>query len=226
MLVIDWDPAVLPLRTDATYTASLLFIQQGSTQTEREGQAKTQGINGVSILCKTPGSSRSQSCPHKFMHLIFENIICNLVDLWIGQFKGLDDGTEHFRIPPNIWELVDTETAASKSSTPSAFARPIPNIAKERGVFMTEAWVFWFIYLAPHLLQGRLPRKYYDHMMSLNEIMQICLQFVITDQEIDALEQMIIRWVRKYEQYILIIIFSWHTTAHSLSKSQILLPIQ
>ncbi|KAF8575523.1 hypothetical protein K439DRAFT_1623524 [Ramaria rubella] len=198
---VDWDPGVLPLRTDATYTASLLFIQQGSTQTERERWAKTQGINGVSILCKTPGFSRSQSCLHELIHLIFENIICNLVDLWIGRFKGLDDGTEHLHIPPNIWELVGAETAAPKSSTPSAFAWPIPNITKEQDVFTAEAWVFWFIYLAPHLLQGRLPRKYYDHMMSLIEIMQICFQFVITDQEIDALEQMIICWVRKYEQY-------------------------
>ncbi|KAF8576804.1 hypothetical protein K439DRAFT_1366216, partial [Ramaria rubella] len=215
-LAVDWDPATLPLRTDATYAVSLLFIQKGPTQTKRVCWAKTQGINGVLILGKTPGFSHSLSCPHKFMHLIFEKMFCNLVDLWNRQFKGLNKGTEDYCIPQHIWELVGTETAASKSWILSAFAWPIPNITKEHGIFTAEAWAVWFIYLALHLLQGQLALKYYDHMILLITIVQICLQFIITDHEINVLEQMMIWWVHQYEQDIVIIISTWMMTAHSL----------
>ncbi|KIK95106.1 hypothetical protein PAXRUDRAFT_25633 [Paxillus rubicundulus Ve08.2h10] len=37
------------------------------------------------------------------MYLFLENIAPTLVNLWTGQFKGLDTGTEDYKLVPHIW---------------------------------------------------------------------------------------------------------------------------
>jgi hypothetical protein len=134
------------------------------------------------------------------MHLLWENIVPMLVDLWIGRFKGLDEGTGNYRIHDAHWDLIGKESAAAHPTIPAVFCRPIPNIAKERYLFTAEAWAFWTVYLAPYLLEGRLPAKYYRHFILLVDIIKILLKFVITDTDIDWVEQHIIFWVRQYEE--------------------------
>jgi hypothetical protein len=135
------------------------------------------------------------------MHLLWENIVPTLVDLWTGRFKGLDMGVGGYEIAQ--WDLIGEETAAATTTIPAGFVRAMPNIAKERYLFTAEAWAFWIMYLAPHLLEGRLANKYYEHMVLLVDILKLALQFVITEAEVDELEQMIIRWVRQYEKCVL-----------------------
>jgi len=55
------------------------------------------------------------------MHLIFENVIKNLVLLWTGKFKGLDEGNGSYEFHPKVWEAIGAATAASGSSIPLAF---------------------------------------------------------------------------------------------------------
>ena len=66
----------------------------------------------------------------------------------------------------------------------------------DRSSFTAEAWGFWFMYIAPFLLQNRFAdQKYHEHLCNLVDIMKICLQFEITDDEIDGLEEKIHNWV-------------------------------
>lgn len=46
------------------------------------------------------------SFPYDFMHLIWENLIKNLVLHWTGGFKDLDDGVEEYQLPQAIWEAI------------------------------------------------------------------------------------------------------------------------
>ena len=63
------------------------------------------------------------------------------------------------------------ETAASVRHIPSTFVRALMNIATDRLLFTAESWGFWFVHLAPKLLEGRFAkRKYYTHMCELVEI--------------------------------------------------------
>jgi len=41
--------------------------------------------------------------PWEFMHLLYENVVKNLIQLWKGKFKGLDEGTQDYVIPDHIW---------------------------------------------------------------------------------------------------------------------------
>jgi hypothetical protein len=198
----NWDPEHLPLRSDEGYSHSIAYIEAGDTLKERERRAKTHGINGESILVHLPGFSRTKSCPHECMHLLWENIVTTLIDLWTGRFKGLDEGTGDYEIPSTIWELIGEETAAATVSIPAAFCRTLPNVASERYLFTAEAWAFWTVHLAPYLLQGRLKPKYYRHFLLLVDIIKFLLKFVITEAEVNHVEIMIINWVRLYEEYV------------------------
>ncbi|TFK33524.1 hypothetical protein BDQ12DRAFT_766734, partial [Crucibulum laeve] len=92
--------------------------------------------------------------------------------LWSGKFKGLDSGMEDYEIPPHIWE------------------------------YIAESWGFWFMYLAPILLEGRFKNaKYHVHLCDLVDIMKTCTQFSITCEEINVVERKIVNWVQTYKRY-------------------------
>ncbi|QRW26662.1 Transposase family Tnp2 protein [Rhizoctonia solani] len=46
-----------------------------------------------------------------------------------------------------------------------------------------------------------MPRKYYNHVLALREIILLCLQFKITRIEVNKLQAMINNWVLKYKMY-------------------------
>jgi hypothetical protein len=55
----------------------------------------------------------ARGIPWDFMHLLYENVVKNLVKLWKGKFKKLDDGTQDYIIPKHIWEQIGEETVAA-----------------------------------------------------------------------------------------------------------------
>lgn len=121
--------------------------------------------------------------------------------MWTGNFKGLDIGHEDYQIAPHIWEAIGMETASAVQHIPASFVRVLDNIACDQSYFTAESWCFWFLYLAPKLLDNRFPKKkYYSHMCELVEIMKIMLQFTITASSINNIEGWLINWVQKYEK--------------------------
>ncbi|KAG8712385.1 hypothetical protein FRC09_019938 [Ceratobasidium sp. 395] len=67
-------------------------------------------------------------------------------------------------------------------------------------LYKAEAYAFWFIYLAPILLHGKLNRVYYRHFLDMREIVLWCLQLEISNAEVDRLEQKVKTWVQDYER--------------------------
>ncbi|KAF8530257.1 hypothetical protein BU17DRAFT_60017 [Hysterangium stoloniferum] len=68
--------------------------------------------------------------------------------------------------------------------------------------YKAEFWSFWAIYLAPPLLQYRFPKpKYYTHFLLLVDIIKQTIQLSITTEELDSLEENIIKWVEQYERW-------------------------
>ena len=66
------------------------------------------------------------------MHLIWENLIPNLVLLWTGGFNGLDEGSGEYQFEKGVWEAIGMATAAAGSTIPSAFGAQPPNPATVR----------------------------------------------------------------------------------------------
>jgi len=135
------------------------------------------------------------------MHLCLENHGKNLISLWKGTYKGLDEGYEEYRIPDHIWEVIGKETATASSTIPASFGWRTPNIHTEAHIFTAEDWSFWLIHLAPLVLKGRFQHpKYFKHFMKFNTILKCTLWFSFTEQEVVDLEHDIISYVQEYEK--------------------------
>ena len=137
----------------------------------------------------------------KIRYITFRECIKNLVHLWMGKFKGLNTGTEDYVIPDHIWKDIGLETVDAVRTVPSAFVQSLGNIVEDQLTYTAEAWGFWFMFIAPILLQGRFQKGlYYTHFCDLVDIMKTCTQFSITHAEINDLEEKIIQLVGEYER--------------------------
>lgn len=135
------------------------------------------------------------------MHLIWKNLIKNLILHWMGEFKGLDAGTESYKLMKKVWEALGEATAAAGSTIPSAYSSRVPNITKSKLLVSAEMWSFWALYLGLILLRQQFSQaKYHCHFVRLVKLLNICLQFQISDDEIDFIREGFIRWVLEYEE--------------------------
>jgi hypothetical protein len=196
-----YDPANLPLRTHADFLETARAVQMAPTTAQSNILAKNSGIKGIPILSYLPSLFFPYSFPYDFMHLIFENVMKNLILLWTGEFKGLDEGTGQYHLMPKVWEAVGTATAASGSTIPSAFGARPPNVCDNKMACTADTWSFWMLYLGPVLLSKRFQRRiYFDHFIELVKLIHICIQFKISTTEISTLREGFQNWVLKYEQ--------------------------
>ena len=133
------------------------------------------------------------------MHLLLENVIQNLVKLWMGCYKGLDSGKEDFIIPDEIWKQTAEKTAASVADIPAQFVHALGNPYDDQINLNAKGWSFWFMFIGPILLQGCLKATYYKHFCLLVDIMKMATQFSLTHTEIDILQEKIVKWVKEFE---------------------------
>lgn len=141
-----------------------------------------------------------ESNPLDGLHIFFENNAPNMFKFWSGKYKSLDTGVEDYEISAEVWEVIWEETAAAIQHLPADFVRVLGN---GPAYFTAESWCFWIVYLAPVLLEGRFSNpKYHTHLCQYSDIVKRCIAFEITYNEIDELEEIIIDWVRKYEEYV------------------------
>jgi hypothetical protein len=155
------------------------------------------------------------------MHLLFENLVPNMIAHWTGTFKKLDQGTGNYEFAPGVWDRIGVLTEQAARTIPAAFVGTIPNIARDQTLYKAEAYAFWWQYIGPIVLHGRLDQEYYEYVLcAINcpliianvlthrhyllgrEIVIQCVQLQITNAEIDELEEMINRWVAEYERYV------------------------
>jgi len=196
-----WKPTQLPLRTHASWADVTEKISLANLKKDRNAIAMHYGIKGMPALRRVGSIDYARGVPWDFMHLLFENVVKNLVHLWMGKFKGLDAGNEYYIIPDHIWKEIGQETVAAVKDIPSAFIRSLGNIVEDQSNYTTEGWSFWFTHIAPILLHNRFQNiKYYKHFCNLVDIIKTCTQFTLTFVEIDVLEKRIIKWVEEFER--------------------------
>ncbi|QRW06862.1 Transposase family Tnp2 protein [Ceratobasidium sp. AG-Ba] len=88
-----YDPLDLPLRTHVE------IITDAATRT---------GINGISSLAAVSSLDFPTSFPHDFMHVMFQNVIPTLIDLWTHtkKKKTFGSGRETYIIDEKDWEEI------------------------------------------------------------------------------------------------------------------------
>ena len=199
--VRTYDALALPLRTHEQILSQGREVDCAATNAEAERLSKKYGVKGVPLLSHLSAITFPTSFPYDFMHLIYENLIKNLVLLWTGQFKGLDEGSGEYELNPGVWEAIGAATAASGKTVPGVFGARPRNVADDKTTCTADMWSFWLLYIGPVLLAKRFRRRaYYDHFVNLVILINICLQFEITREEISFLRHGFKEWVEKYEE--------------------------
>ncbi|KAG8707528.1 hypothetical protein FRC08_000441 [Ceratobasidium sp. 394] len=158
------------------------------------------GINGRPILAHLKSFNLAACAPYDIMHLLFENLVPNMIRHWTGTFKHLDQGTGNYEIAPKAWKAIGRLTHEAESTIPAAFVGTLPNIEQDRNLYKAEAYAFWAQYIGPIVLQGRLPQRYHRHYLLMREIILMTVQVDITNDDINRLERMVNRWVNQYEE--------------------------
>ncbi|PBK74576.1 hypothetical protein ARMSODRAFT_985795 [Armillaria solidipes] len=142
---------------DALCNPHAIKVQSASMNAEAEKLAKEYGIKSLPLLMFLDSLLFPLSFPYDFMHLIWENLMKNLVLLWTGNFKGLDKGTDGYILDKSVWEAIGKATAASGSTIPSAYGPRVPDVSTDCSNMFTKMWSFWTLYLA----------KYFKHFIHL-----------------------------------------------------------
>ena len=187
-IIQKYDGANLPLWTHEEFLRQAQEVQSAMTDADAEWLSKEYGIKGVLLLSHLLSLKFPASFPYGFMHLIYENVLKNLVALWTGQFKGLDEGTGSYELMPKVWEAIGAATAAAGSSVPGAFGVRPRNVADDKTTCTADMWSFWMLYIGPVLLNQKFQRQvYYDHFIELVKLVNLCLQFEITKAQISEL---------------------------------------
>ena len=109
--VRGWKATELLLQTHMSWADVTTKISQAHLKKDCEAIAMHYGIKGMPALQRVGSIDYARGVPWDFMHLLLENVIKNLVNLWMAKFKGLDTGTEDYLI-------LDCSNASSESIPP------------------------------------------------------------------------------------------------------------
>ncbi|KAF7361101.1 hypothetical protein MSAN_01141700 [Mycena sanguinolenta] len=197
------DPFSLPLRTHDQFIDDAVAVEMAPSDAEAKRRSKATGINGLPILATLSSLSFPDSFGHDLMHLIPENIIKNLLTLWTGDFKGLDEGVGEYKLQPAVVAQIGDACVAAGDTTPAAFGARVPNLATQQHYFTAESYTLFTALLGPIVLRDRFAKpKYYKHFIELVSIFNDCLALTIDRDYVDnQLRKRIYKWVQDFEKY-------------------------
>ena len=78
-------------------------IEMAPNNASHKQLTKEHGIEGIPVLSSISSISFPSSFPFNFMHLIWENLLPNLIEFWTDEFKDLDHEGKGYFIEPHIW---------------------------------------------------------------------------------------------------------------------------
>jgi len=149
--VVKYDPERLLLRLHNSFMVQAKSVEATPTGMQCEELAKVYSIKGVPFLSALGSLRFPQSFPFDFMHLIWENLIPNLVLFWSGNYKGMDKGQPYI-LHPNIWQAIGATSTEATKLIPSLFGTSIPDPVKDCLYFTSLTWSMWSLFIAPTVL--------------------------------------------------------------------------
>ena len=197
------DPHTLQYRRYRRFIRQATKVITAKTTVESDRLSRKYGIKGLPGLFLLGSIRFPASFPFDFMHLVFENLVPNLLRHYTGDFKGLDAGVESYELPKSTWEAIGDAAAQSGDTIPSDFGAQMPNIYAERSSMTAETWSTWIMYLGLVLLRDRFSKAaYYDHFSKLSNLVHLCVSYEMSRLDVEAIRVGFIEWVEEYEQYV------------------------
>jgi hypothetical protein len=199
-----FDPLNLPLQTHKDSIHKGLEALGAPSKNAQSKLATASGIKGVTALARLPSICVPSSFPIDIMHMIFINLIPQLVDLWTGSFNDMDDGKESYTFDAVLFKSLGEIIENSGSTMPRSYGCRVPNLAApNRGNPTAEAWSIFGGYLSPCVLRGRFCKtKYYHHFVQLIKLVHQITSFKLKCSDIPAIREGFVNWVQDYEKYV------------------------
>ncbi|TFK95993.1 hypothetical protein BDV98DRAFT_614504 [Pterulicium gracile] len=182
----------LPIRTHEQFVKQSKWVADGRKKSNAEctRRSRSCGINGTPLLIRL----LSLSVPAlDFMHIL-ENILPLL---------GLDEGSEKYQISSTVLAAIGEACSAAGDTIPACFGARVPNIYTVRHFFKAETWILFATLFGFTVLYNRFKKpQYYTHFVKLVGLINVCLQFELTHDDINTLEKGLINWVKGYERCV------------------------
>ncbi|KAF8595636.1 hypothetical protein BDV93DRAFT_456404 [Ceratobasidium sp. AG-I] len=198
----SYEPLNLPHWTHAEHIQQALDVEGARNDNDESAQSRNTGVNGLSPLARLSSLEFPTSFPHDFMHLIFENVLPELLDMWTraGRWKTHGTGDEDYLLPPELWSGIGAACAASGDTIPAAFGCRVPNLKEKRYEKTSESMLLFATLLGPALLRGRFRRpRYYTHFLRLVKLINLCMGFEVTRDQLAEICNGFARWVQDFE---------------------------
>jgi hypothetical protein len=196
-----YDPSNLPMRTREGFIKEANEVQFAMNTTIEENLAKKFGIKGIPLLSSLSSLSFPASFPYDFMHLIWENLIPNLILFWTGEFKDVSHSGKGYLLETKVWKEICSTSALAGNTIPSAFGCRVPDMSTQRWQLTSESRAMWTLFIAPVVLRGRfIEERYYRHFLDLVRLLNMCLEYELPMEQVAKIEQGFIKWVKDYER--------------------------
>jgi hypothetical protein len=187
-------------RTQNFFEEAWYKLTQATTAAEYKKVQQEYGVTCVPLLGLLPSINIPNSFSYGLMHLLYENLAPNMWSHWIGNFKKLEPDHDPYHLDENILATIGEETIGCVHTTPSTMVRAMPNIFLHATKFTAESWAFWITWLAPYLLEGRLPNPHYEHLLLLVDVIKMATSLEITEETLDKLDESVREWHDGYEE--------------------------
>ncbi|KAF8595060.1 hypothetical protein BDV93DRAFT_409447, partial [Ceratobasidium sp. AG-I] len=99
-------PEDLLMRTHESFLICYDELSREERVGERAKISQEHGINGRPLFARLGSIDLSSCAPYDFMHLIFENLVPNMLMHWKGTFKWLDRDEDVYRMDDDVWEVI------------------------------------------------------------------------------------------------------------------------
>jgi hypothetical protein len=137
-----YDASSLPFRTHDKIFKQAESIQFTPTTTASNDITTKYGIKDKSILFSLSSVSFSESFPYDFMHMIYKNVLPNLISFWTGTYKDLNHDGHEYLLDKKVWQHAGTAAATASLSIPGAFGQCPPNPEDNHMACTAESWAF------------------------------------------------------------------------------------
>ncbi|CEL58469.1 hypothetical protein RSOLAG1IB_12138 [Rhizoctonia solani AG-1 IB] len=194
------DPLNLPLREHDDTIKTGLKVLKAKNEAERKQLATESGVKGVTLFARVPSISIPRSFPVDLMHMIWQNLLPQLIDLWTGDFNDLDGGLEDYELKKDVWGALCEACIPSRQTMPTSFGCAVPD-PRKRSYFIAETWNVFTTQLAPSLLRKRFSdQRYYRHFVRLVKLLSLVVSFDLPRDKTPEIRQGFAEWVEEYEQ--------------------------
>lgn len=141
------------------------------------------------------------------MHVLLENVMKQLLELWDGSFKAqtmLGNKAARHNQPYVIpkkggWDEIDLMIVSSSKLIPSKMSGTL-TAASNRWRWTAATHLFFLTTLGPIVLKGYLAPQYFDHFLDLSELAKILISFAISaDVQLPYLRSGLLRRVTQFD---------------------------